>query len=68
MPVTAGAEGRESVTNPSHGAENQPNQDVGAQPGATAGPPPDRSWIEFDVGLRNQDPEAIERRVIERGD
>jgi hypothetical protein len=30
--------------------------------------PPDRSWIEFDVGLRNQDPAAIERKVIEHGD
>jgi hypothetical protein len=30
--------------------------------------PPDRSWIEFAVVIRNQDPGVIERMIIERGD
>jgi hypothetical protein len=53
------------MTNPSDGAEGQPTHQSVAQPDPTpAQPPPDRSWIEFDVGLRNQDPATIEHKVI----
>jgi hypothetical protein len=53
------------MTNPSDGAEGQPTHQSLAQPDPTPPqPPPDRSWIEFDVGLRNQDPATIEHKVI----
>jgi hypothetical protein len=56
------------MTNPSQGAEGQPTQQSGAQPEPPPPPRPDRSWIEFDVGLRNQDPATIEHKVIKRRD
>jgi len=55
------------MTNPSQGAEGQGAQQPEAPPPPQPSPP-DVSWIEFDVGMRNQDPAAIEHKVIERGD
>lgn len=55
------------MTNPSRGAEGQPTQQSGAPPPPPP-PPPDVSWIEFDIGLRNQDPAAIEHKAIKRKD
>lgn len=34
----------------------------GQLPTDPAPTPPDRSWIEFDIGLRNQDPRGITRK------
>jgi hypothetical protein len=61
------------MTNPSQGAEGQGAQQPGSPPPPPSPPPPqpsppDVSWIEFDVEMRNQDPAAIEHKVIERGD
>jgi hypothetical protein len=54
------------MTDPSQSAEGQPTSESGGQ--AETEPPPDYSWIKFDVGLRHQDPATIEHKAIRRED
>ncbi|HTX94019.1 MAG TPA: hypothetical protein VME67_03760 [Mycobacterium sp.] len=62
------------MTNPSQSAEGQPGAEGGAEGAPPPLPPPpprrrpDRSWIEFDTGIRNQDPGVVERKIIEPGE
>lgn len=47
------------MTSPSEsGDEGQSGSEAELQ----AGTQPDRSWIEFDLGLRGQDPDGVEHR------
>ena len=53
------------MTNPTANSEGQSTQggETGAgSESAQTQPPPDRSWIEFDIGIRSQDPDTITRK------
>jgi len=51
------------VTQPADGSDAQADQGGGTGPECEGPPPPDRSWIEFDVGIRSQDPDTITRKA-----
>jgi hypothetical protein len=52
------------MTNPSDSTESQPPAEVQTQADSPPRQVPDRTWVEFDVGLRNQDPNTIQHKVV----
>ncbi|MGV0041675.1 hypothetical protein [Mycobacterium colombiense] len=53
------------MTNSSENAEDQSIPEVNTQAETAPSPTtPDRSWVEFDLGMRSQDPNVIQHKVV----